>query len=133
MTSSYLDHEDGDGLSDAAIERFARQLVLPGWDETTQKQLFSAHIAIIGLGGLGMPVLAYLAGAGIGFLPRWFSHEREGLQEVWPAQPEWHGSLWLVTHVDLHRTVKVQAFLTFLKEKVKGWKCESEEWSVKAS
>ena len=66
MTSSYLDHEDGDALSDAAIERFARQLVLPGWDEATQKQLFAAHIAIIGLGGLGMPVLAYLAGAGIG-------------------------------------------------------------------
>jgi len=26
-----------------------------------------------------------------------------------------------VTHVDLHRTVKVQAFLNFLKEKAQGW------------
>ncbi len=69
--------------------------------------------------------LAILAGAGIGFLPRWVSYESQGLQEVWPAQPEWHGSLWLVTHVDLHRTVKVQAFLNFLKERVKGWKCQS--------
>lgn len=66
MASSYLDHEDGDALSDAALERFARQLVLPGWDDARQKRLFAAHIAIIGLGGLGMPVLAYLAGAGIG-------------------------------------------------------------------
>jgi hypothetical protein len=30
--------------------------------------------------------------------------------------------LWIVTHVDLHRTRKVQAFLGHLKEAAKGWK-----------
>jgi DNA-binding transcriptional LysR family regulator len=30
--------------------------------------------------------------------------------------PEWEAQLWLVTHVDLHRTPKVQAALTALKE-----------------
>lgn len=68
---------------------------------------------------------AILAGAGIGFLPRWASHEADNLVEVWPAQEEWHGAVWLVTHVDLHRTVKVQAFLSFLKERAKNWHCES--------
>ena len=29
--------------------------------------------------------------------------------------------LWLVTHVDLHRTNKVQSFLKFLKERSKEW------------
>jgi hypothetical protein len=29
--------------------------------------------------------------------------------------------LWLVTHVDLHRTTKVQSFLTFLKAEAKSW------------
>ena len=53
-------------LTDADIELYARQLVLPDWDETVQATLLSAHIAIIGIGGLGMPVLAYLAGAGVG-------------------------------------------------------------------
>jgi DNA-binding transcriptional LysR family regulator len=43
------------------------------------------------------------------------------LVEVLPTQPEWDGPLWLVTHVDLHRTIKVQAFLTHLKEAAKGW------------
>lgn len=71
--------------------------------------------------------LAVMSGAGIGFLPRWVSHEQNGLQEIWPAQPEWHGALWLVTHVDLHRTVKVQAFLSFLKERAKDWKCQGED------
>jgi DNA-binding transcriptional LysR family regulator len=36
-------------------------------------------------------------------------------------QPEWEGTLWLVTHVDLHRTNKVQSFLSFLKERSKEW------------
>ena len=34
---------------------------------------------------------------------------------------EWTAPLWLVTHVDLHRTVKVQAFLKFLKAEAEGW------------
>ncbi|MEE2946595.1 MAG: LysR family transcriptional regulator [Pseudomonadota bacterium] len=60
-------------------------------------------------------------GAGIGFLPKWFCEEQDNLVEIWPSQEEWHGAVWLVTHVDLHRTVKVQAFLNFLKEKAKDW------------
>ncbi|MDP2579051.1 LysR family transcriptional regulator [Shimia thalassica] len=67
---------------------------------------------------------AVLAGAGIGFLPRWVTLEHPELVEVFPARPEWSGQLWLVTHVDLHRTTKVQGFLSFLKERAKGWSCE---------
>lgn len=66
---------------------------------------------------------AVLDGAGIGFLPRWLAHSQNNLHEVCPAEEEWHGDLWLVTHVDLHRTVKVQAFLKFLKEQAKDWAC----------
>jgi hypothetical protein len=36
-------------------------------------------------------------------------------------RPEWDASLWIVTHVDLHRTRKVQAFLGELKEAAKTW------------
>lgn len=38
----------------------------------------------------------------------------EGLVEVM-ARPEWESPLWLVTHVDLHRTPKVQAALGVLR------------------
>lgn len=64
---------------------------------------------------------AVLNGAGIGFLQRWRAETTEGLHQIWPAQSEWHGSVWLVTHVDLHRTVKVQAFLEYLKERAAEW------------
>ncbi len=38
-----------------------------------------------------------------------------------PTLPEWEVPLWLVTHVDLHRTTKVQAFLQHIKEASKQW------------
>ncbi len=61
-------------------------------------------------------------GAGIGFLSAFRAHGDESLVEVMPPRPEWESPLWLVTHVDLHRTRKVQAFLAHLKEAAKGWR-----------
>ncbi|SLN74104.1 LysR family transcriptional regulator [Ruegeria meonggei] len=64
---------------------------------------------------------AVLSGAGIGFMARWEAARDPNLIEVIEPLPEWFGNLWLVTHVDLHRTTKVQAFLSFLKEQSRGW------------
>jgi DNA-binding transcriptional LysR family regulator len=61
-------------------------------------------------------------GAGIGFVATYRAAGDEGLVEVLPPRPEWEAQLRIVTHVDLHRTRKVQAFLTHLKESAKGWK-----------
>ncbi len=65
--------------------------------------------------------LAVRAGIGIGFISAYLAENDPDLIEVLPPRPEWEGPLWLVTHVDLHRTRKVQAFLTHLKESAKGW------------
>lgn len=64
---------------------------------------------------------AIAAGAGIGFLPSYEFGLMPGVQQVMPPREEWSTSLWLVTHVDLHRTPKVQTFLKFLKEEAKSW------------
>jgi DNA-binding transcriptional LysR family regulator len=64
---------------------------------------------------------AIQAGAGIGFLSVFDASRDDTLVEVLPTRAEWDAPLWLVTHVDLHRTRKVQAFLTHLKEAAKGW------------
>ncbi|WP_299612963.1 LysR family transcriptional regulator [uncultured Tateyamaria sp.] len=64
---------------------------------------------------------AVLAGAGIGFLPVMEARANPDLVEIMTPREDWSSPLWLVTHVDLHRTNKVQAFLTFLKEKSKHW------------
>ncbi len=64
---------------------------------------------------------AILAGAGIGFMSVWEAARHPELVQVLPPQGEWSGALWLVTHVDLHRTNKVQSFLRHLKERSKEW------------
>lgn len=65
--------------------------------------------------------MAIQEGAGIGFLPKFEAQNDPDLVEVLPQVKSWSGQLWLVTHVDLHRTTKVQAFLSFLKETAKEW------------
>ena len=51
---------------------------------------------------------AVLAGAALGFLPVFVARGNAELIEVLPPRPEWASPLWLVTHVDLHRSAKVQ-------------------------
>lgn len=61
-------------------------------------------------------------GAGIGFMSVFKAAEDPDLVEILPSRPEWESPLRIVTHVDLHRTRKVQAFLAHLKEAAKEWK-----------
>lgn len=58
---------------------------------------------------------AVCEGMGLGFLAEHDARVRPDLVEVIPPGDAWSAALWLVTHVDLHRTSKVQAFLSHLK------------------
>ncbi len=64
------------------------------------------------------PVLteAILSGIGIGFLSLQEARSRSDLVEIIAPRPEWDSTVWTVTHVDLHRTAKVRAFLDILRE-----------------
>ena len=65
--------------------------------------------------------IAIKQGIGIGFVASWDLVEDEDLVEVMAPLDEWAAPIWLVTHMDLHRTAKVQSFLRFLKGQVKHW------------
>lgn len=53
-------------LTDEEKLRYARHLSLPGFGETAQEKLKNGSVLVIGAGGLGSPVLLYLAAAGVG-------------------------------------------------------------------
>ncbi len=53
--------------------------------------------------------------AGLGFIPVDVAEREKNLVQVLAPRQEWSVPIWLVTHVDLHRTPKVQAVLEHLK------------------
>jgi len=55
-------------LTDAELDRYARQIILPAFGGAGQAKLKGAHVAIVGAGGIGCPVITYLAAAGVGKL-----------------------------------------------------------------
>lgn len=56
------------GFTDEQIYRYSRHIILPEVGGVGQQKLLAARVLCLGAGGLGSPILQYLAAAGVGTL-----------------------------------------------------------------
>ena len=104
-----------------ASERYSRQVILEGVGEQGQARLAAARVVIVGCGGLGSPVAAYLAGAGVGHL-RLVDGDRPEVsnlhrQVFYSGEQAGSKTEQLAAHLQrLNPTVRVQSFGKHLDE-----------------
>ena len=53
-------------INSSHFKRFEKQIILKKIGLAGQKRIFSANVLVIGLGGLGCPLLTYIASSGVG-------------------------------------------------------------------
>jgi molybdopterin/thiamine biosynthesis adenylyltransferase len=54
------------GFNEDQVQRYSRHIILPNIGGAGQRKLLDSKVLVIGAGGLGSPILLYLAAAGIG-------------------------------------------------------------------
>lgn len=61
-------NDNGIHFNKSELERYSRHLIIPNFNIRGQRKLKSSKVLVVGTGGLGAPLLQYLAAAGVGHI-----------------------------------------------------------------
>jgi DNA-binding transcriptional LysR family regulator len=118
---AHFDYLSQKGLSATAPDLTSLEFIMPPKDEA-RVPIWSWLLERIADPTVAMeaydPIVgkeAVLAGLGAGILSDLDVADRKDLIPVLPQNEDWAVPLWIVTHVDLHRTEKVQEMLGHIK------------------
>ncbi|WP_377512612.1 LysR family transcriptional regulator [Octadecabacter sp. R77987] len=116
--SSYISRR---GLPQGEGDLDGHQFVVPPTDDSRLpfgpwiKDHINPDMIALSSKNLEVNFSAISAGIGMGFLADHEAEAATGLHRAFPFKKAWTVPLWLVTHVDLHRTEKVQEMLKHVK------------------
>jgi molybdopterin/thiamine biosynthesis adenylyltransferase len=71
VNSKEFEITEANMLNDDDLNRYARQVIIPNFDENGQEKLLNTKCLIVGAGGLGCPVGLYTSAAGFGYIEIW--------------------------------------------------------------
>ena len=116
-SQAYIDRAGRPGPDELHRHRFVGNIGPAGRAPFTQWMNANVPSEALALRTTELSVMlnAVCDGLGLGFLAEHDACGRSDLIEIMPPCDEWSTALWIVTHVDLHRTTKVQAFLEHLR------------------
>ena len=66
LNNLLIDESEFPRLSMVDLQRYARHISLPSVGHAGQEKISQSKVLVIGAGGLGSPVILYLAAAGVG-------------------------------------------------------------------
>ncbi len=116
-SDAYLHHHGTPGTTEASLQTH-RFIAAAQPDPRAVHDQWLAELGgriVLRSNDHGLRLAAVRAGLGIGFLPV-AEGAAAGLSPLAVKCDDWHAPLWLVTHVDLHRSPKVQSCSRILRQ-----------------
>ena len=68
LTNLLIDESEFLRLNMVDLQRYARHISIPSVGQEGQEKISQSKVLVIGAGGLGSPVILYLAAAGVGMI-----------------------------------------------------------------
>ena len=113
-------------ISSSDFKRFSKQIILKNIGINGQKKIFSAKVLVIGAGGLGCPLITYLASSGVGNIGV-VDHDKIDLSNLSRQ------TLYMANDIGKFKVVKIKDKIKKINKKINvtTYKTRLEKYNIK--